>query len=74
MTPTVQTAFDSIRIYFGDLLHLHVQRSKLLGIQSWRNGDKNYSIQYVMVGGTVTTEYDDKEKFEAILKQLDKLI
>lgn len=74
MTVTVDLAFDSLRVRFGTVLHLHVKRSKLLGIQSWRYGEKNYFIEYTMEGNAITCEYDDKEKFEAILKRLDELL
>lgn len=72
--PRVEIKFDSIRVYFGDLLHLHVKRSKLLGIQSWRYGDNNYFIEFTMEGNAIVCEYDDNEKFSAVLAQLDKLL
>jgi hypothetical protein len=74
VTPTISLEFDSLRIYFGDTLHLHVKRSKLLGVQSWRYGENNYSIEYTMDGNNILTEYDDKEKFEAILRRLDEIL
>lgn len=70
--PRVELKFDSIRIYFGALLHLSIRRSELFAVQSWRRGAANYFIEYTARGGAaVLTEYDSREKFAAVLRQLD---
>jgi hypothetical protein len=72
--PVVTQDFDTIRIHFGDVLHLSVSKPDLLGVHSWRFSDRNFSIEYVMRGATMLTEYDDEAKWRAILSQLEKII
>lgn len=72
--PTVVLDHYAIRIYFGSVLHLYVKRSALLGVQSWMDGDKNYSIEYEMIGGSIRTEYSDRRTWETILKSLDGIL
>lgn len=72
--PRVVLDHYAIRIYFGEILHLHIDRSKLLGMQSWTDGNFDYSIEYVMRGGSVRTEYSDRGTWEAILKSLDGIL
>jgi hypothetical protein len=72
--PRVVVDYYGIRIYFGAVLHLHVKRSKLLGVQSWRDGETNYSIEFVLNGGSVRAEYDDRATWETILKALDEVL
>lgn len=71
---TVELAFDAIKIRFGGVLHAHIVRSKLLGLQSWHYGSKNYYIEYAMTDGFILCEYDDLEKFNFILSKLDGLL
>lgn len=70
----VKLDFDSIKIVFNGSLHLHVKKSKLLGVQSWRYGDNNFFIEYIMDGNTITTEYDDVDKFKFILSKLETML
>ena len=72
---TVQTNFTSVKIYFNDILHLCFDRSKLVGLQSWVEGKDvyRYRIEYTFDDNVILTEYDDKEKFNTILKEMDKL-
>lgn len=74
MSLTVEQDFDSIRIKFGDVLHVLIWRSKLLGVQSWRYGPKKFSIEYAMMGGNILTEYDDETKWKTILSELNKIL
>lgn len=74
MEPTIEQDFDSIKIRFGGVLHAHITKSKLLGVQSWRYGPKKFSIEYVMVGGSILTEYDSEQKWKTILHELDKIL
>lgn len=70
----VDEDFDSIRIFFGDCLHAHVRKDKLLGVTSWRYGKHNFTIEYVLVGGVITTEYDNADNWKFILKRLDEIL
>jgi hypothetical protein len=67
----VSRAYNAIRVTFGDLLHLHIKRSDLLGIQSWvRQPESKWFIEFTFVGGSMTADYDSEEKWRSILMQL----
>lgn len=71
---TVELVYDAIIVRFGGALHLRIKRSKLLGIQSWRHGDKNYFIEFTMEGGVITSDYDVEAKWLAILAGLERIL
>jgi hypothetical protein len=74
MKPEVSVSFESIKIHFGGTLHLHLQRP-VFAAQSWvQERQGKYVIQYTTGGGDVTSEYDDREKWSAILNALDKVL
>lgn len=70
----VRVEYDALRIFFG-VMHLHLIRSKLLGVQAWmRAPEGKFVIEYTVDGGTVTCDYDSREKWEAILDDLAKVL
>lgn len=74
MKVTVKTNYDSIRIYINDVLSVFLKRSELLGFYGLVNGGGKFQIEFCLVGGNLICEYDDFEKFKAILTELDKNI
>lgn len=70
----IELGYDALKIYFNGVLHLRLKLSALLGVQSWRMGANNYFIEYTMVGGSITTEYDSEEKWKPILAAIDDLL
>lgn len=71
----VEVKFDSIRVTVGGVLHLHVTRSKLLGVQSWvKTEEARFFIEYTMVGGAICCDYDTREKWTSILEQLARVL
>lgn len=74
MPPEIVVTYESIKIRFGGLLHLHLQRP-IYAVQSWvQERQAKFTIQYSTAGGEVTSEYDSREKWESILSQLDKVL
>ena len=74
MTPEVAVDYESIKIRFGGLLHLHLRRP-IFAVQSWvEERQAKFTIQYTTAGGEVTSEYDDREKWKAILVEIDKVL
>jgi hypothetical protein len=74
VTPEVSVSYESLKIYFGGVLHLHLQRP-VFAVQSWvQERQAKFTIQYLTAGGEVTSEYDDREKWLAILAALDKVL
>jgi hypothetical protein len=63
-----------IRIYINNILHLQVIFKDHDGIQSWLEGTKKvtYFIEYYRKNNEpIITQYDSKELWLEILKQLD---
>jgi hypothetical protein len=75
MTPRVVTDHYAIRVYFGDVLHLHVDRAKYVGLQSWTDHAASYSIEITTRdGASITLEYDRADKWRAVLKAIDEVL
>lgn len=64
---------ECIKVYINDLLHLAFSREELIGVQSWFKGGaaRMYYIQITLKGSCITCEYDDREKWAAVLAALD---
>lgn len=69
---------EFFRVYINDLLHLAVLKSEIRGVQSWITLDEPtgfpYVIEFYMKKGQIKLEYDKIEKWEEILKLIDKLV
>ena len=74
LLPTVTVGYQCIKIHFAGVLHLSLDRRTFLGAQSWVCDERNHSIEYTFVGGSILSEYDQRPVFEHILKELDRLI
>lgn len=72
MTVTVEVLpeYEAITVLFNGVLHLWIERPKLLGLQSWRDHHGKHVIEFAMVGGSITAEYDSREKWLAVLAGL----
>ena len=64
---------DVFTIHINDLLHLYICES-IISVQSFNSQNKFYNIESKTKNQTILTEYDTKEKFETILKELGKII
>ena len=68
----VKVELPSIVITIDGLLHLSLERKDLYGIQSYRNGQGSYIIEYYTKSGNILTEYEDSIMWIAILTELAK--
>ncbi len=66
----VQVELTYVRILINGQLHLDIRRQHLIGIQSYKNGHKSFVIEYEYPKKVITSEYDKKEIWEAILRGL----
>lgn len=64
--------FDSIRVYFGDELHIDIRRSTYRGMQSWK-WPGNYVIEFALDGCLLKVEYTTEDRWKAVLAELKKL-
>lgn len=65
-----------VLIKFNDITHFRVDRRELIGLQSWSVNrgrvTPTYAIQvYTRSGVEIILEYDDVEKWRAVLAGLD---
>jgi hypothetical protein len=71
----VTPEFEAIVIRIGGIMHLWIDRTKLLGVQSWvKTGRRQFFIEFAMESGCITSDYDTREKWEAILSQLQSVL
>lgn len=70
----VEVTYYTVGIYINDLLHVRFNRKNYIGLQSWIDGDsqKKYSIEFHFTGHSFYTDYDNKEIWSEILKELDE--
>lgn len=74
MKITTKTSVRWLSVYINGLLHLRVRYDGLKAIQSWEEGDKGYRVEFSYDDGeSVLAEYDQLEKFTAVLKALDEI-
>jgi len=66
----VKVEYDRLKVYINDLLHLHINTKGGLHIQGWVDNNL-YMIEYTSPAGRVKSEYEKKEIWEEILKQIN---
>ena len=66
------------KIYINDILHLAIDRSKLIGLQTWKNDTNNVSVYYVEFyfdgEKSIRSEYNEIDKFKKIMELLDNAL
>lgn len=74
MKITSKFSQSSIKIFVNDILHIQFERTRFIGISSWQYETENglYYIEIVLDGGIISTDYDKREMWIAILTELEK--
>lgn len=72
----VEVSHYNIVVRINGVTHLRLERRHYLGHQSWLDGnDRNkFVIEYTLVGGQITCDYDSREKWVTILDGLDRAL
>jgi len=70
----IKTAHERVKVYFNNVLHLSIDITDGLAIQSWQEDTGMYYIEYYTKNVTILTHYDHKEHWIELLRQLDKII
>lgn len=70
---SVKVVSDHLRIYINGLLHISVDISELVGIQSWKFGIYRFSIEYIFKTTSIETWYTEREIWEAILRGFEPI-
>jgi len=61
----------TIKILIDDLIHVFMWREEFVGFQSWSDGNGKYAIEFYTKTNSFKTEQDTKEKWVAMLKELN---
>jgi hypothetical protein len=72
MNITSTSNTDYIRIFINNTLHVYILKENLLAINSFNNAENDYSIQInFKSNNTIFLQYDNKQKWVAVLKELN---
>ena len=69
----VTTNFYSMTITIDGYIHLKVRMKDIYGYQSWSDRKNNNIIEYYCKDGNIRCEYESKELWKEILKQLEPI-
>lgn len=61
----------TIKLYWDDIVWVHIQRAEFIAYHSWSDGNGSYSIEFITKTNIFVIEMDTKEKWIEILKELD---
>ena len=70
MTITAETTYDRFRIKFDGIIQLSIKRD-IESFQSWQIDWSYFAIELQTKDTTTLYEYDSKEKWEAIINELE---
>jgi hypothetical protein len=62
---------DFIRIFINNTLHIFIVKENLLAINSFNNAENDHSIQIHFKTNTILLQYDNKQKWINVLKELN---
>jgi len=63
---------SQVKIFINDVMHLLINKKKLVGIQSWKYGHEEYVIEISYDTCNTCCSYDTKEKWENVLKLISE--
>lgn len=67
----VENTFSRIRIKINDIIHLSLPQGEIK-VQTWLIPHKHYyAIEYYTIDGEILCEYDSRDIWENILKELE---
>lgn len=68
-----KTDINLSKLYIDGILHVAFVRVKFLALSSWKDYNK-YSIELVLCDGKICLEYDNKELWMNVLKELEGVL
>jgi len=64
----------SVKVYINDILHLHVVRSKFLGLSSWQYETEGmFYIEILLDGNKIAVDYDRRDLWLLVLTELERI-
>lgn len=66
---------DYLRVYFNGVMHLSLYIGGLVGVQSYVESASWYCIEYTFEkGAMIRSQYDNKEVWSEVLKQIGEYV
>ena len=62
---------DDIRVFINGTLHIYILKENLLAINSFNNAENDYAIKIHFKTNTILIQYDNKQKWIAVLGELN---
>ena len=71
MKVELQINHYDFRLMIDGLPHVYILREQFVGYQSWSDGENMYVIEFYTKTNSIRTEQDKKEKWVAMLTELN---
>jgi hypothetical protein len=64
----------SVKVFVNGILHLHFRRDKFLGLQAWQyESEQMFYVEVLLAGGSLLCDYDRRDLWVSVLKELEKV-
>jgi hypothetical protein len=71
---TSKCSSASVKVYVNGILHLYFRRESFLGLQSWQfESEGMYYLEVLLAGGSLLCDYDRRDLWVSVLKELEKV-
>lgn len=67
---TLDVVYGAAIIRIAGTTHLNFRTDRFIGFQTWL-GEDRYCIEITLDGGSIQTEYDTAEKWEAVISAIE---
>jgi hypothetical protein len=71
MKVELQIDHYNFKLLINDYIHVFIERDRFVGFQSWSDKNGKYAIEFYTTTGSILTEQDSREKWIAILTELN---
>lgn len=72
MNVTSTSNTDDIKVFINHTLHIYILKENLVGLNSFKNAENDYSIQIHFKTNTILLQYDNKELWMKVLGELNE--
>lgn len=68
----IQLNHYDLRVLIDELLHIYILRDEFIGFQTWADDESMFVIEYYTKTNKITTQWNNKEKWEQLVKSLNE--
>lgn len=72
MKTEIQLNHYDLRILIDGLPHIYILRDEFVGFQTWADDESMFVIEYYTKTNKITTQWNNKEKWEQLIKSLNE--